>query len=124
MADSAPLGGPEASHDDTPRQVNVEDGEKGDRAVESLPKTQGMSANTAIVIPEDRDEDEDDDEEEEDDYQLDASPPLPLEIDPLANHASGILEGGPGVNSAGIPGKSNPIILCPSGCTAKLANSF
>lgn len=80
--------------------------------------------NTAIVILEDRDKDKDNKEEKEDDYQLDASPPLPLEINPLTNHASSIIEGGPGVSSIGIPSKSNPIILCPSSYTAKLANCF
>ena len=94
----------------------MEDGGKGDGAVESLPKTQGISLNTAIVIPDDKDEDEEEEgqeeeEEEEDDCQLDDVPPPFLEINPVENHASYILEGGPSVSSAGIPGKSSATIL-------------
>lgn len=87
-ADNAPPGGIGASPDDAPCEVDVDDRAKGGRAVESLPKTQGTSANTIIIITE---------EEEEDNCQLDAICPPPLK-----NHASGVLERWAGVSSAGI----------------------
>ena len=94
MADSVPAGGPEASQDDAPRQANMDDGGKGDGAVESLPRSQGTSANTAIVIPEDDGE-----------GQSDTVRPS-FEIDP--DDVSGILE-----ESGDVSGKSVPAMQTP-----------
>ena len=93
-ADNVPPGGPEASPD-APRQANMGNSAKRERAVESLPKTQGTSADTAIVILE---------AEEEKDCQLD------LVCSPLESSASGVLGGGPGVSNAGIPGEFSAAI--------------
>lgn len=113
---------PEARPDNAPYQANVYDGAKSDRAgaVKSLPKTQGISADISIILPEDGDGNEDEEEkEEEDDCRLSS-----VCCSLFESNASSMLEGGPSVSSAGIPGEFNAAISHLCGCMAKWADNF
>ena len=90
--------------DDAPRQVQMDDGTKGDRV--ALPKTQEPFEAPVITIQEDEDEEEEEvGEEKEDDYQLDAVCPSPLKT-----NASGVSKGARDVSSVGFTGKLNAAI--------------
>ena len=90
--------------DDAPRQVQMDDGTKGDRV--ASPRIQGPFEAPVITIPEDEDEEEEEvGEEKEDDYQLDAVCPSPLKT-----NASSVSKGAWDVSSAGFTGKFNAAI--------------